>query len=145
MDTYLYNCQYCGKEYKPNRRHKQKFCSNSCRANFFTKKKKNELALNPNKEIETQKPLQIERMSWAGVGNAVAGTLAVNAITSVFKKDDDQHATKGDIKKILTTLKQRYQPVKNLGIRPDGAKPFYDINTNEIVYLKPNTYDRTFR
>ena len=80
-------------------------------------------------------PLKIEKMSIAGVGNAAAGTLAVNAITSLLTKEANKPATKGDMKDLLANLKQRYHPVKNLGIRSDGTKPFYDSHTQTIVYL----------
>lgn len=134
MDTFLYKCQYCGKEYKPNRRYKQKFCSASCRANSFNRNKKPKLALMPNKEINT-KPLQIEKMSWSGAGNAAAGTLAVNLATKLFTSQENKPATKGDLKNLLTTLKQRHQPIKGIPLRSDGAKPFYDMQTQTIVYL----------
>jgi hypothetical protein len=39
MENHLYICQYCSKEYKPNRRQKQKYCSNSCRRRAFTIRK----------------------------------------------------------------------------------------------------------
>lgn len=74
-------------------------------------------------------------MSLAGVGNAAAGTLAVNALTSILTKEANKPATKGDVKDLLANLKQRYQPVKNLGIRSDGTKPFYDNQSQNIVYL----------
>jgi len=144
MDTYLYNCQYCGKEYKPNRRHKQKFCSNSCRVGAFNLKKEKGLDL-PVKEADKKTPIKVEKMSLAGVGNAAAGTLAVNALTSIFTKEANKPATKGDMKDLLANLKQRYQPVKNLGTRPDGAKPFFDNITQEIIYLKSNSYERALR
>src|SRR5680860_727372 len=59
MDQYLYKCHYCGKDYKPRRRHKQKFCSNSCRVNAFnirTKKDKSiaKVSTNPT-EINKKK------------------------------------------------------------------------------------------
>ena len=134
MDNYLYKCQYCGKEFKPNRRHKQKFCSNSCRVGAFNLKKEKGLVL-PAKAVEKKAPLKIEKMSIAGVGNAAAGTLAVNAITSLLTKEANKPATKGDMKDLLANLKQRYHPVKNLGIRSDGTKPFYDNQSQNIVYL----------
>ena len=135
MDNYLYKCQYCGKEFRPNRRNKQKFCSNSCRVGEFNLKKEKGLGL-PVNEVDKKAALKIEKMSIAGVGNAAAGTLAVNAITSLFTKEENKPATKGDMKDLLANLKQRYQLVKNIANRPDGAKPFYDSNTQEIVYLK---------
>ncbi|WP_366183274.1 hypothetical protein [Flavobacterium ovatum] len=134
MDNYLYKCQYCGKEFRPNRRNKQKFCSNSCRVGAFNLKKEKGLGL-PVNEVEKKAPLKVEKMSFAGVGNAAVGTLAVNAITSLFTKEEDKVATKGDMKDLLANLKQRYQPVKNLANRPDGTKPFFDSHTQTIVYL----------
>ena len=134
MIAYLYTCQYCGKEFRPNRRNKQRFCSNSCRVGAFKLKKEKGLA-SPVEDKEKQSQLKIEKMSFAGVGNSAAGTLAVNALTSIFTKETNKPATKGDIKELLTNLKQRYQPVKNLGMRPDGTRPFYDSHTQTVVYL----------
>ena len=31
METYLYTCKHCNKEFRPTRRGVQKFCSDSCR------------------------------------------------------------------------------------------------------------------
>ena len=134
MDHYLYKCQYCGKEFRPSKRYIQKFCSTSCKSNSFNRNKKNQSVLIPKTVIEKEK-LKIEKMSLQGVGNAAVGTLAVNALTSIFTKEANKPATKGDMKDLLANLKQRYQPVKNLGIRPDGLKPFYDSHTQTIVYL----------
>jgi hypothetical protein len=134
MDNYLYKCHYCGKEFKPNRRHKQKFCSNSCRVGAFNLKKEKGLGL-PIKVADKKTPIKVEKMSLVGVGNAAAGTLAVNALTSILTKEANKPATKGDVKDLLANLKQRYQPVKNLGIRSDGTKPFYDNQSQNIVYL----------
>jgi hypothetical protein len=134
MDNFLYKCQNCGKEYKPNRRRKQKYCSNSCRATAFTlRNKKGNL---PSKEIETKKPLQVEKMSFAGVGNAMVGTLAANALTSVFKNEDNKPATKKDLKNMAASLKQRYHPIINIPLRQDGARPHYDSETKHFIYIK---------
>ena len=35
MENYLYVCEYCSKQYKPNRRKTQRYCSNSCRTRAF--------------------------------------------------------------------------------------------------------------
>lgn len=131
MDTYLYNCQYCGKEYKPNRRHKQKFCSNSCRTRAFVIRKLKGLNL-----PTTENKNNTEKMSWAGVGNAAAGTLAVNFATHIFTKEENKPATKKDFNEIKTLLSTQYHPIKNHPNRFDGARPFYDIVTQSIVYLK---------
>ena len=69
MESYLYTCKYCGKQYKPNRRKKQKYCTNSCRVRAFVLKNEKRLNL-PTKEFQEPKPIQVEKMSIAGVGNA---------------------------------------------------------------------------
>jgi hypothetical protein len=139
MDKFLYQCQYCGKEYKPNRRHKQIFCSNSCRTNSHIRNKKSRLAVSADK-LESQKPTQIEKPSLAGITNATAGALLADGIIHVVKtfviKDEDKPVTKKDMTELIKTLKGRYFPIKNAPIRADGAKPFYDIQTQNYVYFK---------
>lgn len=137
MENYLYTCQYCGKEYKPNRRKKQKYCSNSCRTRAFVIKNGKGISL-PSIEIKKEKGIKIEQMSLAGVGNAAAGTLAINALTSLLTSEANKPATKKDIDNLLNKLKQRYHPILNFPDRQDGAKPYYDIETRNYVYIKNN-------
>lgn len=135
MESYFYTCKYCGKQYKPNRRKKQKYCTNSCRVRAFVLK--NEIRLNlPSKEIQEKKSIQVEKMSMAGVGNAAVGTLAVNLATSLFTSEENKPATKKDLKNLASSLKQRYYPILNMALRQDGAKPFYDTETNHFIYIK---------
>ncbi len=138
MDKEFYNCQYCGTEYKPKRRFKQRFCSNSCRANSF---KRNKLKSQLGKTVdatENKNPAKIEKMSWAGVGNAAAGAVVVNTVAHLFTKEENRPATKKDIKEIISVLKQRYFVVKNMNQKPDGSVPYFDIQTSLILYFKPN-------
>ncbi len=138
MDNFLYKCQYCGKDYKPNRRKKQIYCSNSCRTRAFQIRKKaaHQLSIiNSEKKIEKKS----ESMSWAGVGNAAAGNLAANMAVNLFTANENKPATKKDLKMLANSLKERYQIVRNLPQKMDGTTPFYDIQTNVVVYLnKPN-------
>jgi hypothetical protein len=76
-------------------------------------------------------------MSWSGVLNATAGTIAVNAATHFLTKEENRPATKKDIKEIITALKQRYFNVKNIASKSDGTLPYFDIQTSTIVYYKP--------
>jgi len=102
MESYFYTCKYCGKQYKPNRRKKQKYCTNSCRVRAFVLK--NEIRLNlPSKEIQEKKSIQVEKMSMAGVGNAAVGTLAVNLATSLFTSEENKPATKKDLKNLASS------------------------------------------
>jgi Fe-S-cluster-containing dehydrogenase component len=135
MEKYLYTCQYCSKEYKPNRRRQQKYCSNSCRTRAFVIRKIKGLNL-PSTENKNTEEKKIETMSWAGVGNAAAGTLAVNLATSIFTKEENKPATKKDIKEVKNLLMTRYHNIKNVPNRSDGARPFYDVQTQSMVYLK---------
>lgn len=134
MENYLYTCQYCSKEYKPNRRQKQKYCSNSCRTRAFAIRKMKALNL-PSTESKNNIEKKSETMSWVGVGNAAAGTLAVNIATSIFTKEENKPATKKDIKEVKNLLMTRYHYIKNVPNRSDGARPFYDVQTQSIVYL----------
>lgn len=136
MEKYLYTCQYCGKEYKPNKRKVQKYCSNSCRTNAFNlKNKNNSVQKTENKGIEN-KPQKVEKMSWAGVGNAAAGTLAVNLVANLLTKEENKPATKKDLKNLASSLKQRYHLILNIPIRHDGAKAYYDMETKNFIYIK---------
>lgn len=135
MEKYLYTCQYCSKDYKPNRRRQQKYCCNSCRTRAFVIRKIKGLNL-PSTENKNTEEKKIETMSWAGVGNAAAGTLAVNLATSIFTKEENKPATKKDIKEVKNLLMTRYHNIKNVPNRSDGARPFYDVQTQSMVYLK---------
>ena len=135
MENYLYTCQYCGKEYKPNRRQKQKYCSNSCRTRAFVIRKNKEINLLP-KEIKSVGETKSEGMSLSGVGNAAVGSLAVNIVTSFFTKEENKPATKNDIEEVKNLLMTRYHSVKNMQRNINGNLPFYDMGTKSIVYLK---------
>lgn len=135
MENYLYTCQYCSKQYKPNRRQKQKYCSNSCRTRAFVIRKVKTLHL-PSVENKNLEEKKSEGMTWGKVGSAAAGTLAVNIATNLFTREENKPATKKDIKEIKSLLMNRYNSVKNVPPRPDGARPFYDMQTQSLVYLK---------
>jgi hypothetical protein len=135
MENYLYTCQYCGKDYKPNRRKKQKYCSNSCRTRAFVVKKGNALGL-AKPEIQKTEKNKIESMSLAGVGNAAVGTLAINVLSNFLTSEENKPATKKDIKEVKDLLISKYHIIKNM--QPDlfGSLPYYDIETKSVVYLK---------
>lgn len=131
MENYLYTCGYCAKEYKPNKRKKQKYCSASCRVRAF--KIRNTIGNNlPVKKTANK----IEQMSCAGIGNAAVGVLAVNLVTTLLTKEENKPATKKDLKNLMNSLKQRYYPILNIPIRIDGAKPYYDMESNRLIYFK---------
>ena len=143
MDTYLYKCHYCGKEYKPNKRGKQRFCKASCRVRSFNKKKEvglskpqieNEIAIPMNSDNQLLKPLKIETMSMAGVGNTFAGTVAVNLLSSLLTSEENKPATKKDLINIVGQNK-RFHAVKNIPPKL-GHVAFYDMQSQCVVYKK---------
>ena len=133
MENYLYKCQYCGTDYKPNRRKKQKYCSNSCRTRAFQIRNP-QLGLTIPAEEKKPEALKIDRMSFAGVGNAAVGTFAVNTLTRLLTIEENKPATKKDLQNLLKNLNNRYHPILNIPTRHDGAKPYYDLDTKTIIY-----------
>ena len=134
MDKYLYTRQYCGKESKPNRRYKQRFCTSSYWVKAFHNNKKINSVLISELKNKSQNPVQIEKMSFADIGNAAVESLATNTFTKIFTKEENLPATKKDIINIITIIKQRYFMVKNIIPKKDGALPYFDILTNTIFY-----------
>ena len=55
---------------------------------------------------------------------------------NVFTAQMNKLSTKGDIKEITRRMK-RYHKIKNLNLRADGFIPFYDMDTQQLVYLPP--------
>lgn len=139
MENYLYTCQYCGKEYKPNRRKKQKYCSNSCRTRAFVIKKGIGLAI-IKPEITKPEENKIDKMSTAGVGNVIVGTLIADGIgaiaKNIFTNEENKPATKKDLKEMKELLLPRYHRVNNLPPNRFGQLPYYDLNTKTIIYFK---------
>ena len=136
METRTYQCQYCRKEYVPKRRGVQKFCSDSCRVRSHqlkSKKPKGEEITIAN-NIKTGKT-KIEEMSFAGVGNSLGGNLAAQGLISVFTKDENKPATKGDVLNLAASLK-RYHKIKNIPPNSMGQFPYFDLHTNRVVYLR---------
>jgi hydrogenase maturation factor HypF (carbamoyltransferase family) len=139
METFLYNCHFCGIEYQPKRRHIQKFCCNSCRSKAYIQKHKLNSDTKLENKDEIKNPVKIEKISVAGVGNAFLGTLAVNVASNLFTSEGNKPATKNDIKNLSSILKNRYHQIKNIPVRNDGAVAFYDFETQNYVYLKTQT------
>jgi hypothetical protein len=135
METYHYKCQYCGKDYKPNRRKKQKYCSNSCRTRAFQIKNPKLGLTTPNVENKPE-PFKVDKMSFAGVGNTIAGVAVVKLAETLFTTEDNKPATKKDFKEIKELLVKRYHQILNMNLDAFGKVPYYDIETKKIVYLK---------
>lgn len=139
MDNFNYTCGYCGKNYVPKRRKVQKYCCASCRTRACNIRKSASL----NKPVENSNSNnssnlnKIEQMSFAGIGNAAVGTLAINTLTRVLTKDENKPLTKKDLKELKDLILQRYHEVLNLELDSLGYIPFYDMETQTIVYLKP--------
>lgn len=135
MEKPMYTCNFCGVYYIPKRRFVQRFCSDSCRSLNHIKNKNKKVISAPINDDKTN-PVQIDKMSWSGVGNAAAGTVAVNVLTNIFTKEENKPATKKDTDEIKNLLSLQPHPIKNYPNRFDGARPFYDMTTQSIVYKK---------
>jgi hypothetical protein len=133
METRLYNCEYCKKDFLPSRRKVQKFCARSCRVKSHHQKTRTSKALTTiNSGVQTEKT-SIEKMSLAGVGNSAIGSAAVDLIKHAFTSEENKHATKKDIQNIAVKL-QRYQKVRNMNPNFNGQLPYFDIEYGFLVY-----------
>ncbi len=138
METFHYTCLYCGKTYKPSRRKKQKYCSNSCRTRAF-QLRNIKLVKSPVPSVDKKEPFKIDKVSFAGVANAAAGTFAVNTLTNLFTSDGNKPATKKDIEMVLRALsKDRYKLIDGVMPKPNGLRAYFDSFTNRLVHLLPN-------
>ena len=134
MDRYTYNCNYCGVEYTPRRRRVQKYCSNSCRVNAFKQRQVKNQNLPTVKKTDSVGAQ--DKMSWGGVGNAAAGSLAVNLVSSLLTKEENKPATKGDIKKLLYGSSNKDILIKNVPPRVDGARAYFNTIQQILIYKK---------
>ena len=142
-----YTCEYCFTDFEPKRRRVQKYCSATCRSKAYHLRKSNQnkttdlapisttvqTALPPPPPIPKTK---IESISTAGIGNAAAGSLLADSIKSIFTPLDNKPATKADFKLLSDKLTKRYHLVKNIPNRHDGALPYFDMETGNVVYLR---------
>ena len=136
MENYLYICHYCGIKYKPNRRNKQLYCSNSCRVNSFNIKKNKKIQNNKTGlAIPEQKKESEQKINLAGIGNAAIANIATDLAKTIFTRDENKPATKGDIQTLLAKTNGRFFRVSNIPIRNDGAIAYYDMELKSIVYL----------
>lgn len=134
-------CRYCNKEYIPKRRGAQKFCSNTCRSkNWKHNQQRSDAKIaKSNETIKTleKKPIPTDKINIVGIGNAAIGVATVEAVKGILTPENKKNATKADINKLITMMSgQRYFPIKNIAKNIYGNSPFYDIETEEIVYLK---------
>ena len=106
METRLYECYYCKKEYLPKKRGLQKFCSNSCRVRSHQLKNKKTNVAEVTKEKTKTEKTKIEQMSLAGVGNAAAAMLGFTIITDLMTKFENKQATKQDVIQLKLKLSQ---------------------------------------
>lgn len=151
MDTHKYTCKYCHEQYVPKRRYSQKYCSNSCRSKAYHRRQveKNALSDSPKpktegfvsklpafkpKEAELPQTQYPDNMTLGKVGSAVAGTLIADLIKYILQGPGSQPITRNEIKAMFNKL-QRYHLITNLPPRPFGKKPYFDLHTNQVVYI----------
>ncbi len=135
METRKYICNYCQKEFIPTRRRVQKYCSDSCRSGAHNLRK-TVLTKTETKLVKTEKnqsQTKIDKISTAGVGNTALGTATYEIGKSIFTKEENKPATKGDLN-ILFNKIGRYHKITNHPARQNGALPYFDLYINEIIY-----------
>lgn len=137
MEKEFYNCKYCFKEFEPTRRRAQKFCSNTCRSKAHHAKKsiKNIKGITVPENTQNSKPTtnKVEKMSFAGLGNAAAGSLTADGLKHLFTDPKNRPATKADIAEIASKIK-RYHKILNLPPNLQGALPYFDLETKNVIY-----------
>ncbi len=142
MENHKYTCHYCFKEYVPNRRRVQKYCSSTCRvkAHYLRNKTQNK-PVKTNTGLakpgtKTDGPTKIDKLSLSGVGNAAIANVATDLLKKLLTKEDNKPATRGDIKALLGKVKERYIKINNMPRRQDGSQPFFDNVEQKVVYFK---------
>lgn len=147
-ETHLYTCKYCKIEFKPKRRRIQKFCSDNCRSkNWFmvhSKDRPPPIAIESNetailsKEVKKEgkrKLMKVEEISIQGVGNATLGSIIGNKATDYFTPEEKKPVTNKDFQILKSELLGKYHPITNIDNDEYGRKPYYDIESKEIVYM----------
>lgn len=133
METRLYKCEYCRKEFLPVRRRVQKFCSNSCRSKSHHQKVKSRDKIEVGKLENKIAKTSIDKLSMAGIGNAAIGSAAVDLLKFSFTKEENKPATKSDIKNLAKKLK-RFQIINNMKPNFIGQLPYFDIELSVVIY-----------
>jgi len=144
METYLYTCKHCGKEFSPTRRRAQKFCKDSCRVSYHQCNKRlqqvvpDSLAgskeLKPKKKIGKKGKKKKEGMSLSGIGDAAVGTAIVETVKNIFTPEHNKPATKGDIIKLANHL-TRYRRIESMQHNIWGHYPYLEMETGKVVHL----------
>ncbi|WP_338731506.1 hypothetical protein [Mangrovimonas cancribranchiae] len=138
----FYICGFCYEEYVPTRRGAQKYCSDTCRSKAYHHRKKaqhqeqTEKSPTSFEDITPQKEQQVavEKMSFAGVGNAAAGQVLADGVKTFLTKKENRPATKKDINTMVSKIKGRYHLITNMSPKPNGQRPYYDMERKEVVY-----------
>lgn len=141
MENYKYTCNYCSKQYVPKRRKVQKYCSNTCRSKAHFQKNKLSKNMNNKSQLVNPKNQQKEKINLAGIGNAAIANVATDTLTRLFTHEDNKPATKGDLKKLISQSKSRYEKINNLPMRIDQKVAYFDNEKKEVVYFKVNQFN----
>lgn len=139
IEKAFYTCKYCFKEFEPKRRRVQKYCSNTCRSKAHHAKKASELSTTKTDSVSVPNNLpkpNNEKMSATGIGNAAVGTLAADALKSLFTSEQNKPATKGDLALMLEKLNSRYHLITNMVPNALGRYPYFDMVEGKVVYIK---------
>ncbi|MHA7843222.1 MAG: hypothetical protein ACX93I_07885 [Winogradskyella sp.] len=77
-----------------------------------------------------------DKITAAGVANTALGTAAIEIAKKIATPEMKKNATKEDIENLATLIKgKRFYPIRNLPKNNSGKSPFYDLQTEKIVYF----------
>ena len=148
MKTGNYICELCGNEYEPTKRGIQRFCSRKCgkKHNYHKNKSNKELSEKTYKGFsktpkEENKKGKIEEVTLPGVLQVTTGVLLANGMkhfgNKIFGNPNNESVTKGDILELTKSRgdQDRYRPIKDYILGPNGEQHYFDLETNKIVYF----------
>ncbi|MFD1292601.1 hypothetical protein ACFQ5N_02025 [Lutibacter holmesii] len=148
-----YICELCGKEYEPTKRGIQRFCSRKCgkKHNYHKNKSIKELSKKTYKGFsktpeEKKENGKIEEVTLPGVLQVTAGVLladGVKGITKAFSNPKKQPVTVENIQELKSYTGSRYRPIKNYKLGPNGEQYYFDLETNQIVYIPKRKENNT--
>lgn len=145
MADKFYICDYCGDNFIPKRRRVQRFCSNSCRSKNHHYRQslkldpKNKVVLVESNTKVTDPKVAKNKTALKDISNSFLGTLAAVKAEKILTSDINRPATKKDILEIKDLLLP-YQPILNLPQNSLGQWPYYDIETQTVIYLDPDNW-----
>ena len=141
MSKYTYNCEYCGKNYIPKRRGKQKFCSASCRTRYWQENNKEEKNLPA--EIEQTASSEKKKVTLEGIGEAAIGSAASDlfqkGLAKVFNIESEELRAIKRLEQQMKRLEEIILAIPNLDLSKLTAPgPHWEATSHQQYAQLPN-------